>query len=112
MTEKKITAEQRRKHAKIEEEFLVARMRLSEVKGQPSVPLEAYQILQEAIVFLRKKRVEAHLSLDVIAEASGLDKAYLSRLENGKVINPTIDSLFRYASAIRPVHSFGDLVPR
>jgi len=109
---KKITAEQRRKHAKIEEEFLNARMRLSDVEGRPSMPLEAYQILQESIAFLRKKRVEAHLSLDDIAEASGLDKAYLSRIENGKVINPTIDSLFRYASAIRPVHSFGDLVPR
>lgn len=112
MTEKKITAAQRRKHEKIEEEFLGARVRLRDVKAQPSVPLEAYQILQEAIVFLRKKRVEAHLSLDAIAEVSGLDKAYLSRLENGKVINPTVDSLFRYASAIRPVHSFGDLVPR
>ena len=108
---KKITTAQRRKHAKIEEEFLGARMRLRDVKEQPSVPLEAYQILQEAIVFLKKKRVEGHLSLDAVAEASGIDKAYLSRLENGKVINPTVDSLFRYASAIRPVHSFGDLVP-
>jgi hypothetical protein len=110
MTKKKITAEQRRKHVKIEEEFLGSRMRLKDVKGQPAVPLETYQILQEAVVFLRKKRVEAGLSLDAVAEASGLDKAYLSRLENGKVINPTVDSLFRYASAIRPVHSFGDLV--
>jgi helix-turn-helix protein len=108
---KKITTAQRRKHTKIEEEFLSARMRLGDVKRRPSVPLGAYQMLQEAIVFLRKKRVEAHLSLDAVAEASGLDKAYLSRLENGKVINPTVDSLFRYASAIRPVHSFGDLVP-
>ncbi len=112
MTKKKISAAQRRKHAKVEEEFLGARMRLRDVKGKPSVPLEAYQILQEAIVFLRKKRVEAGLSLDAIAETSGLDKAYLSRLENGKVINPTVDSLFRYASSIRPVNSFGDLVPR
>lgn len=108
---KKISAAQRRKHAKIEEEFIGARIRLRDLKRRPSVPLEAYQILQEAIAFLRKERVEAHLSLDSVAEASGLDKAYLSRLENGKVINPTIDSLLRYASAIRPVHSFGDLVP-
>ncbi len=109
---KKTSASRRRKHAKIEDEFLGARMSLQDVKGKPSVPLEAYQILQEAIVFLRKKRVEAGLSLDAVAGASGLDKAYLSRLENGKVINPTVDSLFRYASAIRPVHSFADLVPR
>jgi predicted transcriptional regulator len=108
---KRITNERRRKHEKIEKEFHAARLRLSDVEKRPSVPLEAYQILQEAVVFLRKKRVEGKISLDDVAGASGLDKAYLSRLENGKVINPTIDSLIRYASAIRPVRSFGDLVP-
>ena len=111
MTAKKISAERRRKHTKIEKEFHAAPLRLRDVKAMSSAPLDAYQILQESIVFLRKKRMKAHLSLDAIAEATGLDKAYLSRLENGKVINPTVDSLFRYASAIRPVRSFGDLVP-
>jgi transcriptional regulator with XRE-family HTH domain len=38
--------------------------------------------------------------LAVVAEASGLDKAALSRLENGKFLNPTMSTLWRYARAV------------
>ena len=35
-----------------------------------------------------------------MSERSGLDRGMLSRLENGKVLNPTISTLWRYADAI------------
>lgn len=35
-----------------------------------------------------------------MAERSGIDKAALSRLENGVHGNPTVDTLMRYAAAV------------
>ena len=49
---------------------------------------------------LKKAREGAGLSLAVVAKRSGIDKAALSRLENGQHINPTIDTLYRYAEAL------------
>jgi ribosome-binding protein aMBF1 (putative translation factor) len=108
---KKPSAEQRRKHQKVEEEFHERRLSLAQIQKAESASLEAYQILQDLLVGLRKKRTEEGLSLDDVARASGIDKAYLSRLENGKVINPTFETLYRYAAAIRPIRSVSDLAP-
>lgn len=108
---RRISAKLRQKHERIEEEFQANRLSLKTIEKAQSVPLGAYQILQEALVQLRKKRMADGLSLDEIAKVSGIDKGYLSRLENGKVINPTFETLYRYAAAIRPVHSLKDLVP-
>ena len=108
---KKVTASRRRKHEKIEDEFLRSRLSLADIENADSVTLEAYQILQESLVMLRKRRVEAGLTLDDVAGTSGIDKAYLSRLENGKVLNPTFETLYRYAAAIGPVTSLKDLAP-
>lgn len=49
---------------------------------------------------LRQHREQAGLSLGDVAERSGIDKASLSRLENGWYPNPTINTLVRYARAI------------
>jgi DNA-binding XRE family transcriptional regulator len=49
---------------------------------------------------LRQRREEAGLSLGDVAERSGLDKATLSRLENGWYPNPTLNTLARYARGI------------
>ena len=108
---KKPSADRRRKHQTIEKEFHENRLRLSEIKKTDSVALEAYQILQEVLVALKKKRRAQGLTLDDVAEVSHIDKAYLSRLENGKIINPTFETLYRYAATIRAVHSLKDLVP-
>jgi transcriptional regulator with XRE-family HTH domain len=40
------------------------------------------------------------LSLDEVAARSGIDKAQLSRLENGKVPDPRPSTLARYSRAI------------
>jgi hypothetical protein len=104
------STDRRRKHRRIEKQFHARRLTLREIERADSVPLEAYQVLQELVVGLRRKRKEGGLSLDAIAAASGLDKGYISRLENGKVLNPTFETLYRYARAIQPIRSMRDLV--
>jgi ribosome-binding protein aMBF1 (putative translation factor) len=49
---------------------------------------------------LRQARETAGLTLDEVASRSGIDKAQLSRLENGKVPDPRPSTLSRYARAI------------
>jgi ribosome-binding protein aMBF1 (putative translation factor) len=49
---------------------------------------------------LREARESAGLSLDEVASRSGIDKAQVSRLENGKVHDPRSRTLARYARAI------------
>ncbi len=56
--------------------------------------------LLSAIAELKRRRDEQGLSLADVSERSGLDRALLSRLENGKVLNPTMATLWRYADAI------------
>jgi DNA-binding XRE family transcriptional regulator len=99
-----LTAEQKAHHKKIREAFkdwhpgpeeLVAsgeavRLGLAVV---PPAPAELFQALREA-------RLSAGLSLKDMAERTGMDKAALSKLENGKVFNPTLETLWRYAAAV------------
>ena len=40
------------------------------------------------------------LSISDVANRSGLDRAVVSRLENGKQDNPTVATLMRYGAAI------------
>jgi hypothetical protein len=56
--------------------------------------------LLSAVAELKRHREEQGLSLADVSGRSGLDRAWLSRLENGKVLNPTLATLWRYADAI------------
>lgn len=56
--------------------------------------------LAKFIGSLRQRREQSGLSLTDVANRSGIDKASLSRLENGFYSNPTINTLARYARAI------------
>jgi DNA-binding XRE family transcriptional regulator len=49
---------------------------------------------------LRNLRENAGLSLTEFSEQSGLTRAMISRLENGWNLNPTVETLFRYAEAL------------
>ena len=53
-----------------------------------------------AIAALKHRRDQLGLSLAEVSERSGLDKGMLSRLENGKILNPTMATLWRYADAV------------
>ena len=80
-------------------EELVARRELS---GNP-VSLGAYLNLRLLVGNLRKLREQVSLSLSDVAERSGMDKAMLSRLENGHVANPGIETIARYLDALDKV---------
>ena len=56
--------------------------------------------LFSAVAELQRHRDLQGLSLADVSKRSGLDRALLSRLENGKVLNPTMSTLWRCASAI------------
>ena len=98
------TEEDRARHKAIREKFkdkptyeqLVAS---GEVSGQP-VQLGVYLTLGALLHEMRRIREEAGLSLTDVAERSGIDKGALSRLETGKQLNPTVDTLVRYATAV------------
>jgi transcriptional regulator with XRE-family HTH domain len=64
------------------------------------IPQGAYLELRQLMHILRKERERLGLSLADVAERTGIDKAALSRLETGKHINPTIDTVWRYAHAV------------
>jgi hypothetical protein len=53
-----------------------------------------------AIAALKRRRDQLGLSLAEVSGRSGLDKGMLSRLENGKILNPTMATLWRYAEAV------------
>jgi DNA-binding XRE family transcriptional regulator len=83
--------------------------------GEYEGPFEqgTYFDLVDAMAALKAERERLGISLAEAAERSGIDKAALSRLENGLVPNPTLSTLTRYAEAIgrRVSLSFPELEP-
>ena len=55
---------------------------------------------------MRELREAAGLSLADVAEQTGMDKAFVSRLETGQG-NPTVETLARYAAALGKRVVFG-----
>lgn len=56
--------------------------------------------LCEAVAALKAARESLGLTLQDIGDRSGIGKANLSRLENSRNPNPTIETLSRYAEAL------------
>ena len=85
-----------------------------EVDPDAVMTLGMYFDIQRALQALKNERKKCALSLGDVAERSGLDRAVISRLENGKQDNPTIATLMRYAAAIgkRFLWAFESLAPK
>ena len=64
------------------------------------VSQEAAMSLFLALARLKAERQRRGMTLADVSERSGLDVGMLSRLENGKVENPTLSTLGRYARAV------------
>jgi len=60
---------------------------------------------------LKKHREAQGLSLSDVADRSGMDRSAVSRLENGQYLNPTMDTLYRYAQAVGAEIGFSMRVP-
>ena len=62
--------------------------------------LSTYLNLRLIVHNLLKIREHANLRLAEVSERSGMDKAMLSRPENGHVPNPGIETIFRVLDAL------------
>ncbi len=60
----------------------------------------AYFAVKLLIHELKKARESAGLTLAAVSKLTGMDQATLSRLENGRQPNPTVDTLWRYARGV------------
>ena len=100
----KWTPEDRARHKAIREKFQRERPSLQQLLDSGEyvgpIPHGLYLELRQAMIDLKHARTDAGLSLADVAEKSGIDKAALSRLENGVHDNPTIITLVRYAAAL------------
>ncbi len=56
--------------------------------------------LIEALANLRRVRQQQGLSLTDVSERTGIDRGTISKLETGKIANPTIGTLRTYARAL------------
>src|SRR5215212_3343698 len=100
----KWTPEDRARHKAIREKFQRERPTPQQLLESGDyvgpIPHGVYMTLMAALHDLKKAREAAGLSLSDVAERSGIDKAALSRLENGIHDNPTVETLMRYATAV------------
>jgi len=67
--------------------------------SQPKTQPELIGILELAAA-LQRARKDRRLSLAAVARRAGIDKAALSRIENGKNLNPTLGTLETIAQAL------------
>jgi ribosome-binding protein aMBF1 (putative translation factor) len=59
-----------------------------------------YWELRKTFAALKALREQQGLSISDLAERTGMDRAMISRLENGHMDNPTITTMNRYAKAL------------
>jgi DNA-binding Xre family transcriptional regulator len=59
-----------------------------------------YMFLHQVFGQLKLERERQNLTLAALEERTGISQATLSRLETGKAANPTIDSIYRIATAL------------
>jgi ribosome-binding protein aMBF1 (putative translation factor) len=86
-------------------------VRTGECDPDAVMTMGMYFDVQRALQALKRERERSGLSIGDVAERSGLDRAVVSRLENGKQDNPTVATLMRYAAAVgkRFLWSYEDL---
>jgi DNA-binding XRE family transcriptional regulator len=98
------TVEQKKREKEIHERFLREQPTLEELvaSGEYSEPISQADFweLRDALIALKKCREAAGVTLSLLAERTGIDRAALSRLESGVQDNPTINTLQRYAYAL------------
>jgi ribosome-binding protein aMBF1 (putative translation factor) len=59
-----------------------------------------YWELRQTFAALKALREQQGLSISDLAERTGMDRAMISRLENGLIDNPTLATVTRYAKAL------------
>jgi DNA-binding XRE family transcriptional regulator len=97
------TAADRARHKAIRQEFEHCPTQ-EELKASGTFdgPIKSGAFFEVRILIheLKKVREAAGLTLAAVSKRTGMDQATLSRLENGRQPNPTVDTLWRYARAV------------
>jgi DNA-binding XRE family transcriptional regulator len=99
----KWTSADRARHKSIRQEFLHRPTQEQlQATGDYEGPMKsgAYFLVRILLHDLKKSRQAAGLTLAAVSKITGIDQATLSRLENGRAPNPTVDTLWRFASAV------------
>jgi DNA-binding Xre family transcriptional regulator len=99
----KRSAAEKKRLREIRDRFQRERPTCEELAAEPGgcvLPLGVYLDLQEIAFRLKQERQRLKLSLADVSAKAGIDKAALSRLENGKAGNPTVETLSRVAWAL------------
>lgn len=102
-TKPKWTAADRARHKAIRKAFEHCPTQEDlEASGAYEGPIKsgAYFAVKIVVHELKAARQAAGLTLAAVSKLTGMDQATLSRLENGRQPNPTVDTLWRYASAV------------
>ena len=70
--------------------------------------------LEELLVQLKAAHEARGMSLSDLTELTGMDRSALSKLETGQRVNPTLETLVRYAEAVgkRLMVSLADAVQK
>jgi DNA-binding Xre family transcriptional regulator len=87
---------------------------LAEGGHADTMPLGEFLTLQELLFQLRRERERQQLTLAEMEARTGIDQAALSRLETGKQVNTTFETVGRILRALGKelVWSLRDLSPR
>ena len=98
------SAEQVAEEKKLREAFQRTKPSLEDLVAsgdyEPPISQAVYFSILEFLASLKRARESAGLSLADVSAKTGIDRAAISRLENGVSDNPTLATLERYASAV------------
>ena len=78
-----------------------------EIDPAGATTMGEYLALLRFLAALRAERERQGLSLTDLSERSGLERSAISKLETGKVLNPNLSTLRRYAAALGKELTFG-----
>jgi DNA-binding XRE family transcriptional regulator len=90
----KAIQERSRKHRPGPDE-LIERGEINEL-----VPRDQFLLIRDVMAKLRALREARGMSLTDVSERSGMTRAAVRKLENGWNLNPTLETLVRYASSV------------
>ncbi len=98
------TPEQEAAEQAIRERFQEERPALQDLVDRGDIAaiftMGEYWELRKTFAALKALREHQGLSISDMAERTGMDRAMISRLENGQVDNPTVATMTRYAKAL------------
>lgn len=93
----------RRSAEHIADEQAIRRQHAANPVRQPpvgAIDRQSFTAILQLMVRFKAVRENQNLTLAEVATRMGIDAPALSRLENGKMLNPTIATLFKWAEAL------------